>query len=53
MALTLRRRPNDQMRIHELNNLAQRLRVASVEGRGGLTALCACPLTTQPPRYPT
>jgi hypothetical protein len=24
MALTLRRRPNDQMRIHELNNLAQR-----------------------------
>ena len=30
MALTLRRRPNDQMRIHELNNLAQRYRVASV-----------------------
>src|ERR1700729_3075694 len=30
MALTLRRRPNDQMRIHELNNLAQRLRVATV-----------------------
>ena len=25
MALTLRRRPNDQMRIHELNNLAQRI----------------------------
>jgi error-prone DNA polymerase len=30
MALTLRRRPNDQMRIHELDNLAQRFRVASV-----------------------
>jgi DNA polymerase III alpha subunit len=30
MALTLRRRPNDQMRIHELNNLAQRYRVATV-----------------------
>jgi error-prone DNA polymerase len=30
MALTLRRRPNDQMRIHELNNLAQRSRVATV-----------------------
>jgi hypothetical protein len=28
--LTLRRRPNDQMRIHELNNLAQRFRVATV-----------------------
>jgi error-prone DNA polymerase len=30
LALTLRRRPNDQMRIHELNNLAQRYRVATV-----------------------
>jgi error-prone DNA polymerase len=30
LALTLRRRPNDQMRIHELNNLAQRFRVPSV-----------------------
>jgi error-prone DNA polymerase len=30
MALTLRRRPNDQMRIHELNDLAQRFRVATV-----------------------
>jgi error-prone DNA polymerase len=30
MALTLLRRPNDQMRIHELNNLAQRFRVATV-----------------------
>ena len=30
MALTLRRRPNDQMRIHELNNLAQRFRLATV-----------------------
>ena len=30
MALTLRRRPNDQLRIHELNNLAQRFRVATV-----------------------
>jgi error-prone DNA polymerase len=30
MALTLRRRPNDQMRIHELTNLAQRFRVATV-----------------------
>jgi error-prone DNA polymerase len=30
MALTLRRRPNDQMRVHELNNLAQRFRVATV-----------------------
>jgi error-prone DNA polymerase len=30
MALTLRRRPNDQMRIHELSNLAQRFRVATV-----------------------
>ena len=28
--MTLRRRPNDQMRIHELNNLAQRYRVATV-----------------------
>src|ERR1700712_241395 len=30
LALTLRRRPNDQMRIHELNNLAQRFRVGTV-----------------------
>src|SRR3978361_826191 len=30
MALTLRRRPNDQMRIHELNNLALRFRMATV-----------------------
>jgi error-prone DNA polymerase len=30
MALTLRRRPNDQMRIYELNNLAQRFRIATV-----------------------
>jgi error-prone DNA polymerase len=30
MALTLRRRPNDQMRIHELSNLAQRFRVGTV-----------------------
>jgi error-prone DNA polymerase len=30
LALTLRRRPNDHMRIHELNNLAQRSRVATV-----------------------
>ncbi|MEH6952655.1 error-prone DNA polymerase [Nitrobacter sp. NHB1] len=30
MALTLRRRPNDQMRIHELNILAQRLQVTAV-----------------------
>jgi error-prone DNA polymerase len=30
LALTLRRHPNDQMRIHELNNLAQRFRVAAV-----------------------
>jgi error-prone DNA polymerase len=30
MALTLRRRPNDQTRIHELNNLAHRYRVATV-----------------------
>src|SRR6201747_1673315 len=30
LALTLRRRPNDQMRIHDLNNLAQRFRVATV-----------------------
>lgn len=30
MALTLRRRPNDQLRLHELANLAARLRVRSV-----------------------
>ena len=30
MALTLRRRPNDQMRIHELNILAQRFRVGTL-----------------------
>src|SRR3978361_1502202 len=30
LALTLRRRPNDQMRIHELNNLAQRSRGGTV-----------------------
>jgi error-prone DNA polymerase len=30
LALTLRRRPNDQMRMHELNNLAQRFRVATI-----------------------
>ena len=30
MALTLRRRPNDAMRLHELLNLAQRMRVATV-----------------------
>ncbi|WP_029015179.1 error-prone DNA polymerase [Niveispirillum irakense] len=30
MALTLRRRPNDQMRLHDLSNLAARLRVPPV-----------------------
>ena len=30
MALTLRRRPNDQMRIHELATLAQRFRIPTV-----------------------
>jgi error-prone DNA polymerase len=30
MALTLRRRPNDQLRIHELSDLAARFRVATV-----------------------
>ena len=30
MALTLRRRPNDQLRLHELENLAARLRVPTV-----------------------
>lgn len=30
MALTLRRRPNDQLRLHELSNLATQMRVASV-----------------------
>ena len=30
MALTLRRRPNDQMRLHELSNLATRMRVPTV-----------------------
>ena len=30
MALTLRRRPNDQLRLHELSNLAARMRVATV-----------------------
>ena len=30
MALTLRRRPNDQLRLHELSNLATRMRVATV-----------------------
>ncbi len=30
MALTLRRRPNDQMRLHELSNLAHRYRVPTV-----------------------
>ena len=30
MALTLRRRPNDQLRLHELNNLAVRFRVPAV-----------------------
>src|ERR1700712_2840906 len=30
MALTLRRRPNDQLRLHDLNNLATRFRVRSV-----------------------
>jgi error-prone DNA polymerase len=30
MALTLRRRPNDQMRIHELNILAQRFRAGTL-----------------------
>lgn len=30
LALTLRRRPNDQMRLHELNTLASRMRVATV-----------------------
>ena len=30
MALTLRRRPNDQLRLHELANLAARLRVPTV-----------------------
>jgi error-prone DNA polymerase len=30
LALTLRRRPNDQLRLHELSNLAQRYRVSIV-----------------------
>ena len=30
MALTLRRRPNDQLRIHDLSNMAARFRVATV-----------------------
>ena len=30
LALTLRRRPNDQLRLHELSNLATRMRVATV-----------------------
>src|SRR6195952_3873705 len=30
MALTLRRRPNDQLRLHELNNLATKHKVRSV-----------------------
>jgi error-prone DNA polymerase len=30
MALTLRRRPNDQLRLHELSNLAVRMRVETV-----------------------
>ncbi|MGZ3218372.1 error-prone DNA polymerase [Paracoccus sp. T5] len=30
LALTLRRRPNDQLRLHELSNLAARLRVPTV-----------------------
>jgi error-prone DNA polymerase len=30
LALTLRRRPNDQLRLHELTNLAQRYRVPTV-----------------------
>jgi len=30
MALTLRRRPNDQLRLHELSNLAARMRVPTV-----------------------
>jgi error-prone DNA polymerase len=30
MALTLRRRPNDQMRLHELSNLAAQMRVPTV-----------------------
>ncbi|WP_398467901.1 error-prone DNA polymerase [Tardiphaga sp.] len=30
LALTLRRRPNDQLRLHELSGLAQRYRVATV-----------------------
>jgi error-prone DNA polymerase len=30
MALTLRRRPNDQLRLHELSNLAARMRVETV-----------------------
>ena len=30
LALTLRRRPNDQLRLHDLSNLATRMRVATV-----------------------
>lgn len=30
LALTLRRRPNDQLRLHELSNLAARMRVSTV-----------------------
>jgi error-prone DNA polymerase len=30
LALTLRRRPNDQLRLHELSNLAARMRVPTV-----------------------
>src|SRR3978361_32528 len=57
LALTLRRRPNDQMRIHELNNLAQRSRGGTVvtndvlfheQARRILTDVCTCIRYTAP-----
>ena len=41
MALTLRRRPNDQLRLFELANLATRMRVAPVPGGPGTLIRCA------------
>jgi hypothetical protein len=56
MALTLRRRPNDQKRIHELNNLAQRFRRgdrrAWVVKCGGSHAVQARPAHSPCPRTP-
>jgi hypothetical protein len=43
VALTLRRRPNDQLRIHEMSNLAQRAKVPTVRATSSFRICTSTP----------